>query len=213
MPTCFLLAQHMSLRPLINKNTIKRHYHQGSYNEEIIAFPQNSEESMKPTKPTVWMLPKGYGTRATNEQPPEQNLKQLMKLSSSRQRKLTSVYPKTTLESPPLTEQKPTGKRHPLNLKQPEGSFTHGFLHEKAFNPHKVGTTTEASRVTQHQYQNSPLLVTTFKNQDEDDVDEDTVVKASFSASLTTSPDALLKTIRDICKSLLNIFLSGFFLD
>ena len=101
---------------------------------------------------------------------------------------------------PQTVEPKPAARGYRLNFKQP------GTWQEK-INPDKV--------LMKHYKHPKSLSATTTENHDEivTAVTEDVVVKASFSASLTTSPDALLKTIRDICESLLNIFLPGFSLE
>ena len=117
-------------------------------------------------------------------------------------------------------EPKPTARRPRLNLKQAGISLRHSFLQDK-ISQNKVGATTEFPGGTSDlmswlQHQNSPnLLVTTAKNHVESVTiaSEDTVVKASISATLTTSPDALLNNIRDNCKSLMNMFIPGFSLE
>ena len=50
MPMCFLLRQHISMRPLINRNTVKRHFQQE--NKKTIAIPVYFQESSKPAKHT-----------------------------------------------------------------------------------------------------------------------------------------------------------------
>ena len=203
------------MRPLINRTSIKRRYQQESHYEEMIALPDYLKKSFKPTK--------GYKSRASTRKPhPRQNakhLRQLMVLDSARPRKLISVHPKTSQQFTQASQtngHKPTARGHRLTFKQPGKSLTHSFLQEK-ISPHKVGATTEALGGTSDlkRHQNSPPLVTTVKNHDEGVAvtAEDTVVKASFSATLTTSPDALLKTIKDICESLMNIFLPGLSLE
>ena len=224
IPKCFLLRQHIFIRPLINRTSIKRRYQQGSHFWGMIALPDFFQESSKPVKPKVKMLRKRYKSRASiREQHPRQNtrhLQQLMVLHSARPRKLIYVHPKTSKQFTQVfltNEPKPTARGPRLNFKQPGTSLKCSFLQEK-INPYKVGAATEAPGGTSdlirwHQHQNSPLLVKTVKNHDESVDTEDAVVKASFSATLTTSPDALLNTIRDICKSLMNMFLPGFSLE
>ena len=225
IPTCFLL------RPLINRTPIKRHYQQGSRNWKIIALPEYFQESSKLAKYAAEMSLKGYERKGyemragTREEPQRQNLRQLkVLLDSTRPSKLMELdrtrpsnlifHPKTSqqlIRVLQTNEPETAGRGHQFDFKQAATSLKRGFLQDKIS---QVGTTREASEGSSDlmtRYQNSPSFpVTTTESSA---ATEDTVVKASFSASLTTSPDALLKSIRDICESLLNIFLPGFSLE
>ena len=216
IPTCFLLRQCISMRPLINRTSIKRRYQQRSRNGKITALPEYFQES---SKPTAKMPLKGYERRAgIREEPRRQNLRQLMLLDSTRPSKLMeldstlpskliSFHPKTSQQLTRVSETnepEPAGRGHQFDFKR-------GFLQDKIS---QVGAKTKASEGSSDlmtRYQNSPSFPVTTTERSP--ATEDTVVKASFSASLTTSPAALLKSIRDICESLLNIFLPGFSLE
>ena len=211
------------MRPLINRTPIKRRYQQGSRNGKIIALPKYIQESSKPTAkmPLKGYERKGYDLRAgTREEPRRQNLRQLkvqldstrpsklMELNSARPSKLISVHPKTSQQLTRVSETnepEPAGRRHQFDFKQAGPSLKRGFQVVA------IPEASEGSSDLMTLYQNPPSFsVTTTESSA---ATEETVVKASFSASLTTSPDALLKTIRDICESLLNIFLTGFSLE
>ena len=201
-PACFLLRRDIPMRPLVNRTPIKRHNQQGSHFGRIIAIPDYFQESSKPGKHAAKMALKGFERRAsTREELRRENLRQLMLLDSARPSKLIFVHPKTSQQLtrvPQTDEPKPAVRGYRLNFKQP-------WTWQEKINPDKV--------LMKHYKHPKSLSATTTENHNEivTAVTEDVVVKASFSASLTTSPDALLKTIRDICESLLNIFLSSTF--
>ena len=218
------------MRPLINRTPLKRHYQQGSRNWKIIALPEYFQESSKLAKYAAEMSLKGYERKGyemragTREEPQRQNLRQLkVLLDSTRPSKLMELdrtrpsnlifHPKTSQQLTRVSQTNEPEPGHQFDLKQAGTSLTRSFLQEK-ISRHQVGAKTKASEGSSNlmtHYQNSPSLsVTTTES---GAATEETVVKASFSASLTTSPDALLKSIRDICESLLNIFLPGFSLE